>query len=174
MANVAMHRHVLRIEPLTAEAFKPFGEVIEAGAAAPHYTINEGYAERYNALARIDAGLDGGLPILSIFRAVPRVLPFRLSLIERHRLGSQAFVPMAAQRFLVVVAEAGPLPHIDQLRCFMATAGQGVNYSRGTWHHPLLAIDAGGDFLVIDRSGPGAAQDCEERSLGDDDVWIEG
>ena len=80
--------------------------------------------------------------------------------------------PLAPMRFLVVVALAGPAPRADQLRCFMAAPGQGVNYARGTWHHPLLALDAGGDFLVIDRGGPAAAADCEVLSLVAAGVWV--
>ena len=164
----------LTVEPLTAAAFASFGEVIEASERASHYGINEGFAERYHDLARIDVGCDGGRAIVSIFRAQPRRLPFQLSLVERHRLSSQAFVPLAGQRFLVVVAAAGPAPEPAALRCFMATGGQGLNMARGIWHHPLLALDAEGDFLVIDRAGPGAATDCEEHSLLQADWWIAG
>ncbi len=164
---------MLRIEPLTTESFRPFGDVIEAGSTARHHTINAGYAERFHDLARIDTGEGQGRPLLNIFRALPRELPLKLELVERHQLGSQAFMPLTPQRFLVVVAAAGPAPRVDQLRCFMAAPGQGVNYARGTWHHPLLALDAGGDFLVIDRGGSDAADDCEELLLSDAEVWVE-
>ena len=166
-------RHVLLIEPLTAEAFRAFGDVIEAADSARHHTINAGFAERYHDLARIDTAESGGRPLLNIFRAVPRALPLQLSEVERHLLGSQAFMPLTPQRFLVVVAAAGPAPLVDQLRCFMASPGQGVNYARGTWHHPLLALDVGCDFLVIDRGGPGAVDDCDVLSLSDAEVWVE-
>ena len=149
----------LQPEPLTAAAFRPFGDVIEARDAGAHHTINGGFAERFHDLAQIDTAEAGGRPLLNIFRAVPRPLPLQLSEVERHQLGSQAFMPLAPMRFLVVVALAGPAPRADQLRCFMAAPGQGVNYARGTWHHPLLALAAGGDFLVIDRGGPAAAAD---------------
>ena len=165
-------RHVLTIEPLTAMAFRPFGDVIEAAESTPHRTINAGYAERYHDLARIDVAASHGRPLLNIFRALPRPLPLQLSEVERHLLGSQAFMPLAPMRFLVVVAPAGPAPRVDQLRCFMAAPGQGVNYARGTWHHPLLALDAGGDFLVIDRGGPEAAGDCEVMPLVAPEVWV--
>ena len=165
-------RHWLTVEPLEAHAFAPFGDVIEAGGPGRPRTINEGFAERFDDLARLDTGREGGHPALSVFRARPRALPLQLRLVERHRLGSQAFVPLLAQRFLVVVAAAGPAPDVAQLRCFMTRPGQGVNYAAGTWHHPLIALDAGGEFLVIDRGGPLAAGDCEEHSLLDADVWV--
>jgi len=165
-------RHRLRVEPLEAHAFAPFGDVIEPGLLGKHRTINEGFAERFDDLARLDTGRQGGQPVLSLFRARPRALPLQLRLVERHLLGSQAFVPLLPQRFLVVVAPAGPLPAVAQLRCFITRPGQGVNYAAGTWHHPLIALDAGGDFLVIDRGGPLAGDDCEERSLLEEDVWV--
>lgn len=156
---------VLPVEPLTAEAFAPFGDVIEAASAARHYPINDGFAERFHDLARLDTQADGGQPLLNIFRARGRRLPLTVALLERHRLGSQAFLPLAPQAFLVVVAPPGTAPDEARLRAFLAAPGQGVNYGRGTWHHPLIALGNGGDFCVIDRSGPAAADDCEVVTL---------
>jgi ureidoglycolate lyase len=164
-----MPKHVLHPQPLTTSAFAPFGQVIEACGA--HHVINGGYAERYGDLAQIDTAASGGRTLVNIFRAKPRALPLKLSLVERHRLGSQLFMPLSPQRFLVVVAAAGLPPSADALRCFATNEGQGVNLARGTWHHPLLALDAGGDFLVIDRGSD--ADDCEEHRLDQPEVWIE-
>lgn len=166
-------RTVLHLEPLTAASFEPFGQVIEASPGAAHHLINDGYAERYHDLARVDTASAGGRTLVNIFRARPRTLPLRLTLVECHRLGSQLFVPLSPQRFIVVVATAGPAPRPEALRCFLASAGQGVNLSRGTWHHPLLALDAGGDFLVIDRGAPDATEDCDVHRLDQAEVWIE-
>ncbi|MDH5341133.1 MAG: ureidoglycolate lyase [Rubrivivax sp.] len=166
-------RIVLRPQPLSAASFEPYGQLIEANPEAPHHTINDGHAERFHDLARVDTAEAGGRTLVNIFRARPRALPLRLSLVERHRLGSQLFMPLSSQRFIVVVAAAGRAPEPDALRCFLAGAGQGVNLSRGVWHHPLLALDAGGDFLVIDRGSPGPVEDCEVRRLNETEVWIE-
>ena len=152
----------LRPEPLTREAFAPFGDVIEASDAVRHFTINCGNTERYHDLAHIDPG-EGGRVIVSIFRGQPRSLPFRVGMMERHPLGSQAFVPMSGRPYLVVVAPAGLAPPASDLRCFVARGDQGVNYGRGVWHHPLLALDTISDFLVIDRSG--SALNCDEVTL---------
>jgi ureidoglycolate lyase len=169
----AYARTVLRPEPLSAAAFEPFGQVIEAGLGVTHYAINDGFAERFHDLARVDTSCAGGTALVSIFRARPRTPPLRLDVMERHALGSQLFMPLAPLRFLVVVAAAGPAPQAAQLRCFLADPSQGVNLARGTWHHPLLALDAG-DFLVIDRGGPGAADDCEVHVFDEVEVWVEG
>ncbi|MDB5799208.1 MAG: ureidoglycolate hydrolase [Rhodocyclales bacterium] len=154
--------HTLKIESLTREAFLPFGDVIEASDAARHFPINGGNTERYHDLASLDAGEDGRI-IASIFRGQPRELPFTVSMMERHPLGSQAFVPLSGRHYLVVVARPGEPPVASDLRCFLATAAQGVNYANGVWHHPLLALDEVSDFLVMDRSGPG--DNCDEAAL---------
>lgn len=148
--------------PLEREAFAPFGEVIEASDAVRHFTINAGSTERYHDLANIQPGADGRA-IVSIFRGQPRRLPFRVEMMERHPLGSQAFMPLSGRPYLVVVAPAGPAPKVEDLRVFLARGDQGVNYAPGVWHHPLLALDEVSDFLVIDRSGPG--DNCDEIEL---------
>jgi len=149
----------LRVEALTPDAFAPFGEVIEAASAQSVYLINEGTAQRFHALAQIDTGAEGGAAIISLFRAQPRALPFTVRLLERHPLGSQAFMPLSPYPYLIVVgssADAAP-------RAFLAQPGQGINLHRGVWHHPLLALQASSDFLVIDRAGDG--DNCEEAML---------
>lgn len=157
---------VLTVEPLSAEAFAPFGDVIEVSDRARHFTINGGSTERYHDLAQLDPGADGKV-IASIFRGSPRALPFNVAVMERHLLGSQAFMPLfgggTARGYLVVVAPPGRAPTAADLRCFLAQASQGVNYAAGVWHHPLLALDAVSDFLVLDRSGP--HDNCEEVAI---------
>ncbi len=146
-------------EALTAAAFAPFGELIAVDAAKRHFSINGGNTERYHDLAELVPGPDGKL-IVSIFRGLPRQLPFAIEMMERHPLASQAFVPLNAQPYLIVVARPGPAPGPDDLRAFLARPGEGVNYAPGTWHHPLLALNEICDFLVVDRSGPGS--NCDE------------
>ncbi|PKO55081.1 MAG: ureidoglycolate lyase [Betaproteobacteria bacterium HGW-Betaproteobacteria-21] len=152
----------LAVGPLTRDAFAPFGELIEANEAAQHFTINAGNTERYHDLARIEPGPDGRV-IVSIFRGQPRTLPFTVQMMERHPLASQAFVPLSGTPYLVVVAPAGETPTVDNLKVFLARGDQGVNYAPGVWHHPLLALNAVCDFLVVDRAGPG--HNCDEVSL---------
>jgi len=153
---------VLVARPLTREAFAPFGDVIGTGEAARRFSINAGNTERYHDLARIDAG-EGGRAIVSIFRGQPRQLPFPVTLMERHPLASQAFVPLSGRPYLVVVAPPGPAPRGGDLQAFVARPDQGVNYAPGVWHHPLLALEDVSDFLVIDRDGPG--HNCEEVAV---------
>lgn len=152
----------LPIAPLTADAFTPYGDVIEASSQVRHFSINDGNTERYHDLVHIDPG-PGGKAIVSIFRGLPRTLPFQVSMMERHPQGSQAFMPLSGRRYLVVVAPAGDAPTLNGLSVFLCQGTQGVNYRAGVWHHPLLALEDVSDFLIIDRSGPG--ENCDVISL---------
>ena len=162
----------LAIEPLTAEAFKPFGDVIEATDNAQHFTINQGFAERFHRLAQVDVTTDGGQPAISIFKARARALPLQLSVLEKHPFGSQAFMPLSGDAYLVVVALGGDTPDMSTLKCFSATAQQGVNYAKGTWHHPLLALNDG-DFVVVDRAGPSGEINCVEHAIDHTHLHVE-
>lgn len=153
---------VLKLETLTHEAFAPFGEVIEASEHVQQFSINEGNTQRYHDLATIDPGEDGKA-IVSIFRGQPRSLPFTVTMMERHPKGSQAFIPMSGQPYLVVVAPKGDAPKPSDLRLFLARGNQGVNYATGVWHHPLLGLETVVDFIVIDRQGPG--DNCDVVTL---------
>ncbi len=143
----------LRAQPLTAAAFAPFGQVIELPGAR-RFAINGGTTERFHDLAAVDTLAEGGRPLINLFRAQPRPRPVRLTLMERHPLGSQAFIPLAPRPYFVVVApDANGRP--GPLQAFLTQGWQGVNYARNVWHHPLLALDEVSDFIVIDRGGEG-------------------
>lgn len=153
--------NLLQARPLTKEVFAPFGQVIELDGAR-QFDINGGTTRRFHDLAAIDALADGGRPIVNLFRAQPRSLPLRLSLMERHPLGSQAFIPLTTRPYVVVVApDAGGRP--GPLQAFIIQGWQGVNYGRNVWHHPLLALGEISDFVVVDRGGEG--RNLEESPL---------
>ncbi|MFD1694469.1 ureidoglycolate lyase [Roseibium aestuarii] len=140
-------------EPLTAAAFAPFGEVLEA-SGSPDKLINQGLCGRFHDRATLDFTGEDGKAGISLFLSQKRDLPYRLDMVERHPLGSQAFLPMTAEPFLVIVApdEAGkpgrPL-------AFVTAPGQGINFHRNTWHGVLTPLSDPGLFAVIDRIGPG-------------------
>lgn len=144
---------VVTPQPLTAEAFAPFGDVIEASDRAEQIPINYGYTTRFNDLASVDVTDEGGHAIVSLFRAQPLEPPL-LKIFERHPLGSQAFTPLQGRPYLVAVAPPGAFDP-TKVQVFRARPDQGVNYAKGVWHHFLLALEAQSDFLVIDREGPG-------------------
>ena len=141
------------MERLTAEAFEPFGEVIEAGSGEM-FLINEGTTERHHALAAVSCAAERE-PILSIFPGQPRSLPMPIAMMERHPLGSQAFVPLQSRDWIAVVAEDdGGRPGVP--RAFHVRGDQGLNYAANVWHHPLIALHERSDFLVADSRGDDA------------------
>jgi ureidoglycolate lyase len=150
-------------QTLTAEAFAPFGDVIDA-AAAEHFPINDGTCERFDDLCTIDVTDQEGRASLNLFRGTPRPLPLTIDMLERHPLGSQAFFPLGQQDFFVVVAPPGDLVDEMAIKIFHASGGRSVNYAKGTWHFPLIS-PSGGDFLVIDRAGSG--ENCDIIQLKD-------
>lgn len=147
-------------EPLTAEAFAPFGDVLEL-RETPDKMINAGLCGRHHDLAALDFGPDGRAGI-SLFDAQPRSFPYELTLLERHPDGSQAFMPLTEHPFLVIVApdlEGNP----GRPRAFLTAPHQGVNFHRGTWHGVLTPLHAPGLFAVVDRIG--ATPNLEEIFL---------
>ena len=151
----------LRIEPLTREAFAPFGDVIET-AGAKAFPINAGTTTRYHDLAQVELAGESPRTLVNIFEGKAWHAPIEIRMLERHPLGSQAFYPLDGRCMLIVVAPPGELDE-SQIRAFISTPDQGVNYARGTWHHPLLCLQHPGRFLVVDRGGEG--HNCDEQVL---------
>lgn len=142
---------IILIAPLTAAAFAPFGDVLDV-SGDPDKIINQGLCERYHDRARLD--FSNGRAGISLFRAEVRSLPLELEMVERHPDGSQAFLPMGPDPFLVVVApDDQGKPARPQ--AFMTAPGQGINFHRGTWHGVLTPLHAPGLFAVVDRIGDG-------------------
>lgn len=139
----------LEVEPLTKEAFAPFGEVIET-EGAEQMSINNGLITRFHGLASVD--VTDTAPLISIFRGNGQTLPVEVDLLEKHPLGSQAFFPLSPVSWLVVVAPTLPDGNPGALRAFRPQPGQGFNLARATWHAPLLPLEPG-DFLTVDRGG---------------------
>jgi len=159
----------LRAELLTSERFAPFGEVIEATRGSAD-TMNSARFERFSDLCDVDIN-SGDRVAVSIARCkTPTTLPLRIDRMERHPLGSQAFIPLSPCEMLIVVAPPRESVDVDDLRAFVSNGRQGFNYRRGTWHMPLIAFKTGQEFLLIDRGGVGP--NCEEHSL-DDIVMLE-
>ena len=142
----------LKVEPLTAEAFAPYGDLIEA-AGEPDKLINQDKCGRYHDKARLD--FSDGRAGISVFKGEKETLPLTLQMVERHPEGSQAFVPMSADAFLVVVAcDDNGVP--ADPKAFVTEPGQAINFLRGTWHGVLAPLSEPGLFAVIDRIGNGA------------------
>jgi ureidoglycolate lyase len=137
----------ITISPLTQAAFAPYGDVLNCDGA-PDKMINAGLCGRFHDRAMVD--VTDGQAGISLFRSELRALPYQLDLIERHPAGSQAFIPMSMDPFLVIVADADLQP-----RAFVTAPGEGINFHRGTWHGVLTPLSGPGLFAVIDRIGDG-------------------
>ena len=148
MTNLIIHP-----KPITKENFKKFGDMITTADIKP-IEINNGYAKRYDGIANLDTKIDNGESTISIFSALKRSIPMKIDMMEKHPLGSQAFIPMKETTFLSFVAPNDDKPDLDKVEAFIIPPGLGVNYKTGTWHFPLIATEDM-NFLVVDRKGSG-------------------
>ncbi len=166
-----MNKIILKPQPLTAAAFQPFGDVIDASTAKKNIPINYGTATRYHDLATVDVSENGGRTLISLVKSTPLTeRPIPIKMMERHPLSSQAFIPLSGRPFLAVVGPPGDFDPA-KIQAFYVRADQGVNYKRGTWHHYLLSLEAESDFLVVDRGGP--EKNCDEVFPPDGSIVLE-
>lgn len=158
---------ILNLEPLTGEAFEPFGVVVDFSEsqrpAMQPERINEGHTLKFADLLPFDCEHEGGRVALHLYRSAGRELPLTIRGLERHPLGSQAFWPLQDRAYVVIVAPPGPAPDPGRIRAFRASGTQAIQYHRGTWHHYQVSLGADADYLVLDRAGPG--NNCDEIEL---------
>ena len=133
--------------------FSAYGDLISSDNIKP-VNINAGYAKRFNNLANINTSRDEGETIVSIFSAIKRTFPMKIDMMEKHPLGSQAFIPMKETNFIAFVAPPDDKPEISKIESFIISPGMGINYKPGIWHFPLISTE-NMNFLVIDRQGNG-------------------
>jgi ureidoglycolate lyase len=160
----------MRSEPLQANAYRPYGDVVAARADTPSRRANLGFARRFDRLAALENRRPGrATPNVCVFRCQPMLAAaatrFAVTLLERHAHSTQMFVPMqGVAAYLVIVCLGGDRPDLATLRAFIATGAQGITYRPGVWHHPLVAMDQAGDFtcLVFEDESAG---DCDVERL---------
>ena len=138
---------------ITKENFSNFGDMITTNDIKP-IEINNGYAKRFDGIANLNTSKDNGETTICIFSALKRTFPMKINMMEKHPLGSQAFIPMKETTFLVFVAPEGNKPDLNKVESFIVPPGIGVNYNPGTWHFPLISTEDM-NFLVVDRKGSG-------------------
>ena len=144
---------IIKPTKVTKANFAPYGDLISSDGIEP-VNINAGYAKRFDNLANINVTKDKGEAIISIFSALKRTFPMKVDMMEKHPLGSQAFIPMKETTFLSFVAPPGNIPEINKIQSFIIPPNVGINYKPGVWHFPLLSTEDT-NFLVIDRRGSG-------------------
>ena len=157
-----MNNHVLQLEPLTAEAFRPYGTVVDTGETSP-VLINDGNTQKFANLLPLDCEHQDGRVAVHLYRSIARELPLTVHGLERHPLGSQAFWPLSNRPYIVVVAPPDPSLDESAICAFLASGSQAIQYHRGTWHHYQISLETESDYLVLDREGPG--DNCDEVTL---------
>ena len=148
-----MTERIIKPIPITTENLSKFGDMITTENIKP-IEINNGYAKRFDEVAKLDTSNENGETGISIFSALKRSFPMKVDMMEKHPLGSQAFIPMKETTFLTFVAPEGEKPNLEKVECFIVPKGKGVNYKAGVWHFPLISTEDM-DFLVVDRKGSG-------------------
>ena len=148
-----MTERIIKPKPITRENFSKFGDMITTKDIKP-LDINNGYAKRYDDIAKINTSKDNGETTISIFSALKRTFPMKIDMMEKHPLGSQAFIPMKETTFIAFVAPNGDKPDLNKIEAFIIPPGIGINYNPGTWHFPLISTEDM-NFLVVDRKGSG-------------------
>ena len=143
----------IKPKPISKENFSKFGDMITTDNLKP-IEINNGYAKRFDGIANLNTATDNGETTISIFSALKRNFPMKIDMMEKHPLGSQAFIPMKETTFLAFVAPHGEKPDLNKIESFIIPPGIGINYNPGTWHFPLISTEDM-NFLVVDRKGPG-------------------
>ena len=133
--------------------FATYGDLISTSDVNP-ININAGYAKRFDNLANLNTSKDEGQTIVSIFSALKRAFPMTVDMMEKHPLGTQAFIPMKDTIFLAFVAPPGNSPDINKIQSFIIPPRTGINYKPGIWHFPLISTEDT-NFIVIDRKGKG-------------------
>ena len=158
--------------PLTREAFALFGDVVQIEGAGEH-DINAGKIQRFHDLADVVVDTEnGGRPVVSIaYAQITTSMPVSIPMVERHPLGSQAFIPFSELPMVVVVAEQTDEPvNPYDLKAFVSNGKQGINYKPGVWHMPLIAFEEGQQWLIIDREGPG--ENCDQFCFENDEIEV--
>jgi len=144
---------VIKPIKISRDNFKQYGNIISSSDIKP-ININAGYAKRFDNLANVNTSIKNGKTIISIFSAIKRTFPMKINMMEKHPLGSQAFMPMKETTFLCFVAPSGDYPVIKKIQSFIIPPKIGINYKPGIWHFPLISTEDT-NFLVIDRKGTG-------------------
>ena len=145
----------IKIKPkkINKKNFNKFGQIIDT-SKKKYFRINNGYAKRYDNLGKINTSINKGKTIISIFSAKTRKFPMKVDMMEKHPLGSQAFIPMKETSFLVFVAPRGSKPNLKKIESFRIPKQTGINLNPGIWHFPLISTK-NMNFLVVDRKGKG-------------------
>ncbi|MCB8884122.1 ureidoglycolate lyase [Acidisoma cellulosilytica] len=132
----------LTLEPITAEAFAPFGLLLPPPVLG---------GARLELIAELQNLRPSARARLSLATVAAQLLPMEAIEMERHIYSSQAFVPIDCASYMLLVALHGPddMPDMATLRAFRVPGDTGINYKADTWHYPLSALERTARFTVL-------------------------
>jgi ureidoglycolate lyase len=157
-----LESYLVDAEPLTPDAFAPFGEVVGVGDSGPLH-VEPGMAGPYAqwgtySIATRD-GEELNLDILT--RSANR--PVEVTRLNRHRLAPQVQVPLNGAPIFIVVAprelDFSRREDLEQVRAFVSDAGVGVNIGIDVWHEGAYPI--AGQAALLNLQGKHHPQDTE-------------
>ena len=153
---------LLKLEPLSHETFYEFGDVIDDSKERERNEINYGHTLKILSDSIVDTHLQNGKTVINLYETRPIELPFEVKKMERHPIGTQAFINIDDNPAIAIVAKRGNFD-ATKLRAFLVRSDQAINYHKGTWHHHNLCLDRSTRFIVVERDGPEA--NCEEIDI---------
>ena len=162
-------------EVLTADNFQLFGEVLST-ENKESITINDGFASKFPDIVKLDTKEAEGETSVHIFVAKKRQFPLQITMLENHPFFSQTFIPKNNTPFIVVVAPPSQEPVIENIKAFITDGDQGISYSRGVWHFPLISMNDNSEFIVLDRKNNidvDTIEQCIVKSIDNIDISLE-
>tara|TARA_A100001015_G_scaffold56766_1_gene62401 strand:- start:3065 stop:3568 length:504 start_codon:yes stop_codon:yes gene_type:complete len=153
---------LLKLEPLCQETFYEFGDVIDDSKEREINKINYGHTLKIRSDSVVDTHRKNGKTVINLYKTRPIKLPFEVKKMERHPIGTQAFINIDDNPAIAIVAKKGKFD-ATELRAFLVRSDQAINYHKGTWHHHNLCLDRSTRFIVVERDGPEA--NCEEIDI---------
>lgn len=135
----------LKIQPLTAEAFRPYGQMLE---------------NKQPVLPEVEPG--EGRVAIELLKIKRPVNPRRISMMATHFSYNQTFIPVRGTMALVVAPpprnrNAGHENYeidYERLAAFFVEPGQAAFIEKGTWHY-AVALGTECDFINVTRKDPG-------------------
>lgn len=138
---------IIKAQPLSAEAFAPFGVVLSP-AGRTRLPINT-YGDRldiYREPFQSDQPIEWF--IVQFWERDLRVL-----FLERHHEITQTFIPLSGDAFLMVVARPDAhmeqeLPALDEICAFIVPGDAAIQLHRSTWHENPIPLKDGQVIIV--------------------------
>ncbi|MGQ4808751.1 Ureidoglycolate lyase [Candidatus Entotheonellaceae bacterium PAL068K] len=130
----------IKAEPLTSEAYEPFGQVIGLDDVQLHLRQDEQF--RMTIIHAKNSG-------------------YRISHLNHHLNSTQALIPLEGKAYIIVVAPPEitfeKAADLKKVKAFLSDGSVGVNIGLHTWHQALLPI--GPEIKMVNMQGVNSGKD---------------